>query len=246
MKKLAVRIIRKSLAKMGLEIARIGNGSGDSTLGYIDAKATVSAAVREGLTVCDYVEKLWSQQGCTQMVIDHMASFGAFAEPNPKILEIGTGTGRYLEKVLQNCTPAKYESYETAMDWAQWLQSRYPVISREADGLTLKDTPDDSVDLVHAHGVFVYLPFLQTYRYWLEIFRVTGKGGIVVFDICDEDCFDKSTVQQWLASKLSYPSFLSRSYVVSLFAGHGFSLAGAFMNRYGEGRSEYLVFKRNH
>lgn len=197
------------------------------------------------MTVCDYVERLWDQAGDTQRVIDQMASCGVFEQEVSRVLEIGPGTGRYLEKVLGIRKPDSYEIYETAQDWAEWLQARYPIVSREADGVSLHRTSTDSVDVLHAHGVFVYLPFLVSYRYWKEIWRVVRGGGWVVFDIYSEDCLDAPTVEKWLASGNSYPCFLSRDYVVSAFARNGFSLQKTFMNRHGAGRSEYLVFVRS-
>lgn len=239
----SVRIAAKMAIKMlrSAPIAKLEN----SSLGYISAKETVSAAKRERLSVCDYVEKLWGQQGDTQYVIEQMAALEVFAATNPNIVEIGSGTGRYLEKVLLQCEPAKYESYETARDWSMWLQSEYPIISHEADGASLRQTPSESVDLVHAHGVFVYLPFLVSYRYWIEIWRVVKNGGHVVFDIYSEDCLDEATLAKWLASTHTYPCFLSRHYVASLFEKKGFVLTDAFTSRHGSGRSEYLVFACN-
>jgi hypothetical protein len=244
MKDLAKSVVKKLLSQGGLTITRTGAAS-QKTSSYLPAKETVSAAVREGLSVCDYVEKLWNQQGGTQRVIDRMASCGVFEAKNPIVVEIGAGTGRYLEKILARCKPARYESYEIASDWADWLQSTYPIVSCETDGVSLKQTATDSVDILHAHGVFVYLPFLGAHRYWIEMWRVVRKGGWVVFDIYSDDCMDEPTVKKWLASKHNFPCFLSKSYVVSFFAKHGFSFKQAFTNKYGEGRSEYLVFVRD-
>lgn len=245
MKELARRAVNRVLSHGGLAITRVGVPARKSSLGYVPARETVSAAEREGLSVCDYVEKLWDQQGDTQRVVDQMARDGIFEAKNPIVLEIGAGTGRYLGKVLLTCSPAKYESYETAPDWAEWLQSQYPIVSHEADGVSLKQTATDSVDVLHAHGVFVYVPFLVAYRYWIEMWRVVKNRGWVVFDIYSEDCMDEPTVEKWLASEYNYPAFLCKGYIVSLFEKHGFSLRDAFMNRHGKGRSEYLVFMRN-
>lgn len=245
MKKLLKKGLKKLLAQRGLAITRIGETSSASSLGYIAADETVSAAKRAGLSVCDYVEKLWGMQGETQAVIEKMVSCNAFVSASPNVVEIGAGTGRYLEKVLQRVRPAKYESYETARDWAEWLKSKYPIISHKADGVTLRQTPSMSADLVHAHGVFVYLPFLASYRYWKEIWRITKEGGIVIFDIISEDCLDQKTVDRWLKSNHNYPFFLSKHYVVSVFGNHGFSLINSFKKRYGEGYSEYLAFTCN-
>lgn len=238
-------LLGRLLAQKGFVIKRISESSNSSSLGYISAEETITAAKREGLSVCDYTEKLWGEQGTTQRVIEKMALYGVFAVKNPNVVEIGTGTGRYLEKVLQKCSPAKYESYETARDWAEWLQGKYQIVSHKADGITLRQTADRSANLVHAHGVFVYLPFLVSYRYWKEIWRTTKDDGIVVFDIISEDCLDDLTVDKWLKSEHYYPCFLSKSFVVELFGKHGFSFVSAFMNHYGEGQSEYLVFIRD-
>jgi hypothetical protein len=245
MKEFGKKILKRLLAERGLQITPIGDTSKKCSLGYISAKETVSAAERNGLSVCDYVEKLWYQQGDTQRVIDQISSCGIFRAENINIVEIGTGTGRYLEKVLGKCNPEKYESYETARDWSEWLQSKYQIVSHNADGVSLKQTSSYSVDLLHAHGVFVYLPFLVSYRYWIETWRVMRNDGIVVFDIYSEDCLEERTVEKWLNSEHTYPCFLSKEYVISLFAKHGFSLIKTFMHPHGKGQSEYLMFVRS-
>jgi hypothetical protein len=174
-----------------------------------------------------------------------MSECGVFANQSPHVVEIGAGTGRYMEKVFQKCKPHLYESYETANDWAGYLQEAFPIVSHPADGLSLIFTTKKSVELVHAHGVFVYLPFLISYRYWKEIWRTTKIGGFVIFDIFSEDCLQKNLIEKWLESEHIYPCFLSKSFTVSLFFVNGFSLVKTFTHRYGEGKSEYLIFMRN-
>jgi hypothetical protein len=229
------------LEKRGYEITKKSGFS----LSYIDAHETISAAKREGLSLSEYLEKIWNQQGDSQKVIDQMAAFGAFKRSNLIVVEIGTGTGIYLEKVFHQCKPKKYESYEIDRAWANYLSSKYPIVSHNADGISLRHTPSRSIDLVHAHGVFVYLSFLTAYRYWMEIWRVTKEGSFVVFDIISEDCLDQITVNKWLNSVHDYLRFLSKNFVISLFNNQGFSLISTFFTRYGEGRSEYLVFIRD-
>lgn len=231
------KVLNKLLALSGTPIS--------GSLGYISAKDTVAAAAEANMSVCDYVEKLWGQQGCTQRVIDLMGSAGVFDIKSPNVLEIGAGTGRYLEKVLAKSNPARYESYEIARDWAKWLGSKYPIESHAADGVSLGTTSSNSVDLLHAHGVFVYLPFLDSYRYWKETWRVVRNGGWVVFDVFSEDCVDEQTIENWLKSEDRYPCFLSKRYLVALFKRKGFSLRTSFTNPYGAGNSEYLVFIRD-
>lgn len=243
MKALAKRILSRVLARRGLTIARLSPTDKSPAGGYIQARETVAAAQRAGLSVCDYLEKLWDTQGNTDRIIVRMASYGAFATEGLSIVEIGAGTGRYMEKVLDLCRPSMYESYETARDWADWLQAKYPIVSRQADGVTLRQSASGSVDLVHAHGVFVYLPFLVSYGYWQEVWRVCRVGSLVVFDVISEACMGEVTVLKWLTSRHTYPCFLSKAYVVSVFSNHGFTLADSFESPYGAGISEYLVFR---
>lgn len=208
---------------------------------YIPAAKTVADAERAGLSVCDHVERMWGMEGCTARIIDRMAVSGAFRD-GARIVEIGTGTGRYLEKTLERCISASYHSYELDTGWARWLARTYPITSCPTDGASLAST--EAADLIHAHGVFVYLPFLTTTRYFAEIWRVAAPGAVVAFDCFTEDCMTEAHVARWLASAHDFPCILPRDYVVGLFADHGFTLRDTFTSPYGEGESRYLVFVR--
>jgi SAM-dependent methyltransferase len=212
---------------------------------YLPAKETIRAAARRGETVCEYVEQLWNQVGVSVAVIEQIAALGALERSTPTVLEIGAGTGRYLEQILALGRPASYESYEIATDWANYLSSRYGGVSHQADGVSLSATADNLIDFLHVHGVFVYLSFLNSSRYFREVFRVLRTGGYATFDICSEACFDDDAVDAWLRSGHDYPCFLSKGYVVALFQKHGLALVGSFFHPYGAARSEYLVFCRS-
>jgi hypothetical protein len=212
--------------------------------GYILANDTVKAAKADGLSVCDYVEKLWNQVGETQKVIYKMKDFGAFEFDNPAVCEIGAGTGRYMEKVIENCNPSRYESYETASDWAEWLQKEYPIISQPTDGFSLNHTVDNSMDLIHAHGVFVYIKFLDSIRYFNEMIRTTKPDGLIIFDCYTEDCMDDKTLKKWLLSKHNFPTVLANDYIVNYFKKRNFRFLGNFFNVHGQGKSKYFIFKK--
>lgn len=211
--------------------------------GYLSAKETIDKAKEKGLSVGDYLENIWNQQGDTQRVIDNMAQLEVFTKSIRAVCEIGTGCGRYLEKIIEICNLEVYESYEPDKGWAEWLACEYNIISRDCDGKSLMHTKPATVDIVHAHGVFVYLNFLTTYRYFLEIVRVVKPNGWCVFDIMTEECFDDKTVNKWLESDHNYPCFLSKAYVMQFFERRGLNLVGDFFNRYGAGKSHYMVFR---
>jgi hypothetical protein len=239
-----LKTINSLLGTFGLGLVRSVPSEGNIK-GYISAKETVAAAKMNNLSVCDYLERIWNKQGDTQRVIENMNKFGVFSKAIKNICEIGPGSGRYLEKVMRICNPLRYDIYETAQDWADWLAQEYNIVPRNADGRTLCHTESSSVDLVHAHGVFVYVPFLTSYQYFQEIVRVTNNNAFAVFDIISEDCLDDDTVMKWLQSGDDYPCFLSNSYVKSFFISRGFSFVGDFFNRYGPGKSQYLIFQKH-
>jgi predicted TPR repeat methyltransferase len=172
-----------------------------------------------------------------------MRDLGVFDKRVNTVCEIGTGSGMYAEKVVALCDPRHYESYEPNAEWAAWLTGQYHLISHEADGRSLGHTAS-AMDLVQAHGVFVYLAFLTTYRYLLEIVRVTRPRGYVVFDTMSEERFDDATVERWLRSHENYACFLSKEYVIDFFRAREFRCIGNFPSIVGSGKSLYLVLQK--
>jgi len=227
------------LGRVGFKLVRCQSG-----LGFLDAKETVAAARARGMTVSAYVAQLWNQAGELERVMSLMAELRVFSPPPKTVCEIGPGTGQFVEQVLKLTSPERYEVYETAPDWRDWLTRQYPVVAHAADGHSLASTPTASTDLVHAHGVFVYLPFLNSMEYMKEITRVVRPGGHAVFDILSEGCFRDEELERWLSSDKRYPTFLGRDYLESYFARHSFALVASFFTKLGEGRSEYLVLRR--
>jgi SAM-dependent methyltransferase len=211
---------------------------------YITAEETVRNATAENLSVCDYVEKIWDQQGQTDRIINHIASIIQLPKQSA-VLEIGTGTGRYLEKTLEKIQPAFYESYEIAEDWNHYLRFKYKNVKvYQADGSSLAYTANDSIDLVTAHGVFVYLPFLASVAYFHEINRVLRADGYCIFDCFTEACFVDPYLNNWLQSKHQYPAILPAGLIKQLFSDFGFDFIEGFNNKYGQGITQYLVFQK--
>jgi hypothetical protein len=185
--------------------------------------------------------------GLSQSTIDKMASLGVFSEPMRAVVEIGPGTGRYLEKTLKAGRPPRYEIYETAGPWSAYLVKEYKVILQPTDGYSMSPTADGSADMVHAHKVFSGVPFMVTCCYWHEMARVIRSGGWAVFDMVTERCLGGDAMQNWAKSGIhngSYPAVMPREVAVNFFANKGFSLAGSFIVPMPPGTTELLVFKR--
>lgn len=242
--KSVVAAINRCLRPTGIRLARIENNGGY----YIDAKATVQAAKAQGQSVCEYVENLWgeSQLGATARVIEEMSKAGCLA-PCDRVLEVGPGTGRYLDLVLGNISPEQYVIYETADDWATWLTSTYGprVVRQPADGRTLRHTPSHSCGLVHAHGVLVYVSLLHAFGYFAEMIRVCRSEGCIVFDFFPADGFDEAMIQRWVQHDDRYPVVLPAVHVQSFFTNRGCHLIHEFDRPYGHGRSHYFVFRKS-
>ena len=98
------------------------------------------------------------------------------------------------EEIIPALSPDRHEVYQTASDWLPWLSKLPNVVLQDCDGHTLSRTPDGSVDLVHAHKLFVYCEFFTTVGYLEEMARVVRPGGAVAFDIVTEECLDDETV----------------------------------------------------
>jgi hypothetical protein len=205
---------------------------------------TIAAAQQAGLSVGDYVEQLWGNSGGSAKVIQKLFDIGAISPATKTIVEIGPGTGRYLDHILKRHQSERYQIYETAQNWSEWLASTYPIEACVADGQSLKQTDDASIDLVHAHGVFVYLPFLVSCSYFREIFRVTKREGFVAFDVISEECMTREIIDKWLGSVIRDPCILPKQHLTAMFKDAGFSLIKTFTSPYGEGISEYFVFQR--
>jgi hypothetical protein len=206
---------------------------------------TLKEATKAGLSVGDYIDRKFHVPGATQSTIDQLVVFGILNKSVQSVCEVGPGSGRYLEKVQRLCAPRSYQIYETDREWSDWLARSYQVTAHDADGTSLQHTQTESIDLAHAHKVFVYLPFVVTCQYFNELIRVTRNGGWIVFDIVTENCMPDATIEKWIADKIYYPCMMPRAFVIDFFARRQCSLRESFFAPMMPGRSEYLVFAKN-
>jgi hypothetical protein len=238
------RVARRALIATGRAL-RGGGQPKAAHLGYIRVDDTTRAAKAKGLSVSQYVEQLWDQVGHTEAIIRRLESDDVFSSKGGRIVEIGPGTGRYLERVIDCARPSEYQIYEVAEDWRDWLKNAYPDITAcRADGKTLAETGCGSANVILAFGVFVYLSFMTSHRYFFEIWRTAAVGSFVVFDIISEKSVAGPLLDRWIRSGWEYPTFLSSKYVVELFKQAGFSLIDSFVSKHGPAVSEFLVFRR--
>jgi len=188
--------------------------------GYIDYEQTAADAEAAGLSIPNYVARLWGETGLIEWIVDRIGSVIPLNRCR-NILEVGAGTGRTLDLVIARANPATYEIYEPDRAWSAYLVRRYGVIDRESDGVSLTPTPSESCDLVHAHGVFVYLPLGTAFRYFAEMIRVTRPGGWLVFDFFADDQATLPIVEDWMRSGQGFHVLLPRKALGELFTKAG-------------------------
>ena len=229
--------IERVLLTQGFTITRAGSD-------YLGAAPAIAAAKAKGQSVREYVEELWEQVGAAERVANEFASAGALAHCQ-RVLEVGPGTGMFLEFILKRVQPQQYDIYETAADWAAHLAQEYaPQVKRQpADGVSLKHTPDASCGLVHGHGVYVYIKPLASFEYFAEMMRVCAPGGFIAFDFFAAEKFDVTQVTHWLTFPDRYPIMLPAETVKAFFTQRGFRLVHQFDHKLGRGKSQYVVFE---
>lgn len=237
-----------ALAPVGLKLSRSGHDWGDVST-FIPFEQTMAEAEKSGLPLGDYIDARQGIAGATQATINEMKNLGVFEQPRNAILEIGPGSGRYLEKTLRECSPERYEVYETAPEWAAYLTKNYPVVSQPTDGTSLRATPAASIDLVHAHKVFSTVTFATSAGYWCEMDRVIKPGGYIVFDVMTERCLPPAAIETWagrgIPSHSSYPAAMPSEAVTGFFTARGFKLIGSFLSPMPPGQTEVLVFRKS-
>lgn len=228
------------LAPLGLQLAR----SEPFRHAYLDKNETVLAAKEKNLSVSAYVQELWGSGALVRETMERMQKLGALTSATQTICEIGAGTGQFVEETLRVVKPLRYEVYEANHGWAEFLSQNYPVVIQPCDGVSLAATPNNSVDLVTSHGVFVYTAFLTTMSYLREIARVLKVGGYAFVDVACQHCFSPTDVEHWLAGEQRYPAFLSCDFVQSHCESLGLKGRAEYMCGAGPGRTHYLLLEK--
>jgi len=221
-----------------------GRSANPAVQDFISARKTIAAARKAGLPVADYIDRTFAQPGATAETVEVMLKLADLHGDCGTICEIGPGSGRYAEAVIRTVHPATYEIYETAADWLPHLARLPNVIIRKCDGRTLSQTGDASVDLVHAHKVFVYLDFSTTVSYLAEMARVVRPGRVMAFDIVSEKCLDDNMVLQWAEHGTIYRP-IPRLWVIEFLRRRGLALLGSHLAPLTKGHTELMVFRRN-
>lgn len=174
--------VQRALGVAGLRLSRIPKEA-DAPKEYIEA-SMIEAARNAGMYVGDYAEAQWGEVGRSRSIVDTL--YRPRLKENSTVLEAGPGTGMFARKVLEHIPSGKMHLYEIDPYWKKFLAGMLETDSRvqvhETSGYSYDDIPDESIDLYHANGVFVYTSHMVTCRNLLEAVRITRRGGAIAFD----------------------------------------------------------------
>jgi hypothetical protein len=177
--------VQRALAVAGLKLSRIPKEV-DAPREYIEP-SLIEAADKAGIYVGDYAEQEWGEVGRSRSIVETL--YAPRLTPNSAVLEAGPGTGMFATKVLEHIPDGTMHLFEIDPYWKRFLLrmlgSDPRVTIHETNGYSYDDIPDESIDLYHANGVFVYTPHLVTCRNLVEAVRVTRRGGTIAFDFFD-------------------------------------------------------------
>ncbi|MEC3974414.1 class I SAM-dependent methyltransferase [Amycolatopsis sp. H20-H5] len=229
---------------MGVQVVR-GYTTDPAVGTFLSARKAAAGAKRAGLSIGDYLDNYSAEPGATSDAVEAMLRLAGFESGVERVCEIGAGSGRYAVKVIAGLKPEVYEVYETAPDWLPLLRTLPSVVVRTADGHALGETKTASVDLVHAHKLFVYIPFATVVGYLEEMVRVVRPGGIVAFDVFTENSLDDGVVKAWIADNVTLYGVLPRAWTIDLLARRGLSLVGTHLVPLSGSHTELLVFRRS-
>jgi phospholipid N-methyltransferase len=219
-------------------------------LGYFSAQDIVKKARQKNLSLCEYLEEnnVGGVGKRRDLIITALQQY--LSQELTNVLEIGPGTGMYLEKIVELYAPASYELYETSLDWVSYLKQVYSPRTRlkchNADGSTLRDTPSESVDAVFCHGVFVYLPLITTFGYLEEMTRVTRPDGCIIFDCFLTRNFGVDVLKQWQRDPhhWTYPVAISEDLIKEFSATYGLICLAQFDTPHPPSVSNYFVLRK--
>jgi SAM-dependent methyltransferase len=240
-KTLISKTVNSGLQPFGVRITRT-RPTNPAVRGFIPARKTLDAARRSGLPLADYIDQTFAEPGETAATVKAMLDLSGLHGQVSRVCEIGTGSGRYMQKIIESVHPQVYEVYETAEDWLRYLRTLNVALIQPCDGRTLSSTATASVDLVHAQKVFVYLDFWTTARYLDEMVRVVRPGGAVAFDVVTENCLDEAPVRHWMENGCPY-KLTPRSWVMDFLGRRGLSYVGNYFPVLPPGICELMVFR---
>ncbi len=157
----------------------------------------VGFAKRRGFDLVDRLKNLYE---VTDALLYKLLPDEYFTLPPKRICEIGGAWGATIKHLSERFHPEEYENYEPDRHYAEWTAERFGAKKMPVDGETLRGTATDSVDLMIANNVLIFVPPIKVWSYLREMRRVTRKDGIILFNAVLSDELNEGDLDHYLAT----------------------------------------------
>ncbi|MFJ7921360.1 class I SAM-dependent methyltransferase [Lysinibacillus fusiformis] len=190
-----------------------------------------------------FLESLGNKVGRTKRVLDKISEVIDWNLVE-SVCEIGPGSGIFTRRVIEaQPNLSNYMIYEPDVAWVEWIVKNFDVTRRIANGASLEFEEDQTMSLVHAHAVFVYLNPIDCFAYFREMIRVTKSGGYIIFDFLALEGLDSNAIDGWLISGHRFPQFISERVIREFFIVNGALLIGEFKEEYANDFVNYHIYQ---
>ena len=241
-----LRITKYILRRMGYRVVPTG-------LGYFDAAAVIEEAKKRGLSICEYLEEsnLGSVGSRRDLVVGLIEQCHLQSNVD-SILEIGSGTCMFLEKLIKSDKPVSVDMYEPDIPWLSYGKQAISSLGIKvnawpSDGRSLDRTASQSIDKVYAHGVFVYTTALRTCGYFMEASRVLKSGGLFIFDVFIAEKAICEVIERFRLSSpdgYDFPVFMHSNWITSAAHSCGFEIINRFDTPYHGINTTYFILQK--
>ena len=196
----------------------------------------VDLARRRGV---DLVELFKEKFEITDKLLRELLPDDLFTHPPNSVCEIGGAWGATIKHLVERFEIKTYHNYEPDRHYAQWAAERFGVSNMPVDGETLSGTESDSMDLVLANNVLIFVPPIKIWSYLIEMRRVIRRGGLILFNAVVSDQLTELDLQNQLMGQFPRRTFqiVPRDVIDRTFPAPDFELLKVF-------DKEYFLFRK--
>ena len=152
---------------------------------------------RRGVDISEKTKRLFD---LTDKLLWELLPNDFVPDPPKRICEIGGAWGATITHLKERFSPDVYYNYEPDRAYAQWTTERFGVTNMPVDGETLRGTESESIDLVVANNVFIFVPPVKVWSYLREMKRVVRKGGIILFNAVQSEQLSDEDLEHFLVT----------------------------------------------
>lgn len=146
----------------------------------------------------DLVEQSKNMYEITDELLWTLLPEELFTNRPKRICEIGGAWGATIKHFAERFSPDIYYNFEPDRHYAQWAAERFGTVTMAVDGETLRGVADDSIDLVLANNVLIFVPPIKVWSYLREMRRVIRKNGLIFFNALLSDELTEQDLDMYL------------------------------------------------